>query len=82
MKKIFQKLAIPLLSLYMALWFIPSTEVTGRIALVGTAMFYDVVIITEKDETIYFDESLFEEFLPLQNQTITISAKIRIRKLN
>ncbi len=82
MKKMFQKLIVSMAALYMALWFVPTTEITGRIALVGTSLFYEVVIITEDEDMIYFDESLNEEFLPFQNQTITINAKIKDKKIS
>jgi len=66
--------------LQMFLWFIPETEIEGKVQLVGTAIFLFAVISTVDDKTFYFDESLFDKFEAYQNQTIKIRAKVKDRE--
>lgn len=54
--------------------------ITGEIRIVGTSLFYDLVISTEARDY-YFDEKFFEEYAKYQGEIITIEAKIKKNKL-
>ena len=78
MKKLFYK-ATPIFILILFMWPIisPQTKIEGRIRLVGTALFPELVITTEDKIDYVFDKELFEEFNAYQNQIITIKATVK-----
>ena len=55
-------------------------RITGEIRVVGTSLFYDLVITTE-DRDYYFDEKFFEEYAKYEGEIITIEAKVKKTKL-
>ena len=62
------------------LLFMKKEKITGEIRIVGTSLFYDLVISTEERDY-YFDKKFFEEYSKYQGETITIEAKVKKNKL-
>ena len=60
--------------------FAKKEKITGEIRIVGTSLFYDLVISTEERDY-YFDKKFFEEYSKYQGETITIEAKVKKNKL-
>ena len=78
MKKV---MPVVLMLLFMWPMFTPQTEIEGRVRLVGTALFPELVISTKDGVDYVFEKKLFEEFNIYQNQTITIRATVKEEKL-
>ena len=78
MKKLFYK-TMPIFLLIFFMWPFtkPQTIIEGRIRLVGTALFSDLVITTEDGIDYVFSKELFDEFNIYQNQIITIKATVK-----
>ena len=78
MQKLLYKI-MPIFLLVLFMWPImtPQIEIEGRIRLVGTAMFPELVITTDDDVDYVFEKELFETFNIYQNQTITIKATVK-----
>ncbi len=74
---------MPICLMLIFMWpiFTPQTKIEGRVRLVGTALFPELVITTKEGIDYVFEKELFEEFNPYQNQTITIKATIKKEKL-
>lgn len=62
------------------LLFAKKERITGEIRIVGTSLFYDLVITTE-DRDYYFDKEFFEEYAKYEGEIITIDAKVKKTKL-
>lgn len=62
------------------LLFAKKERITGEIRIVGTSLFYDLVITTE-DRDYYFDKKFFEEYAKYEGEIITIEAKVKKTKL-
>ena len=62
------------------LLFAKKERITGEIRVVGTSLFYDLVITTE-DRDYYFDKKFFEEYAKYEGEIITIEAKVKKTKL-
>ncbi len=77
MRPSIQKISTVLLFLLMAPLVVPQVEIEGGVQLVGTSLFPSAIITTHEGKTYYFDEALFEQFAPYQNQTIKIRARIK-----
>ena len=60
--------------------FAKKERITGEIRIVGTSLFYDLVITTEERDY-YFDKKFFEEYAKYQGEIITIEAKVKKSKL-
>ena len=60
--------------------FAKKEKITGEIRIVGTSLFYDLVISTEERDY-YFDKKFFEEYSKYQGEIITIEAKVKKNKL-
>ena len=60
--------------------FAKKERITGEIRIVGTSLFYDLVITTENRDY-YFDKKFFEEYAKYQGEIITIEAKVKKSKL-
>ncbi len=80
MEKI-KKIATVLLILQISLIFTPYKEIRGRLTLVGTARFPNLVIITNENERYYFDEGLKKDFMKYLGRNVTVKAKIKNNKL-
>ena len=62
------------------LLFTKKERITGEIRVVGTSLFYDLVITTEERDY-YFDKKFFEEYAKYEGEIITIEAKVKKTKL-
>ena len=62
------------------LLFTKKEKITGEIRVVGTSLFYDLVITTEERDY-YFDKKFFDEYAKYQGEIITIEAKVKKTKL-
>ncbi|WP_432632604.1 hypothetical protein [Brachyspira sp.] len=62
------------------LLFTKKERITGEIRVVGTSLFYDLVITTEERDY-YFDKKFFEEYSKYEGEIITIEAKVKKTKL-
>ena len=62
------------------LLFTKKERITGEIRIVGTSLFYDLVITTEERDY-YFDKKFFEEYAKYQGEIIAIEAKVKKTKL-
>ena len=62
------------------LLFAKKERITGEIRIVGTSLFYDLVITTEERDY-YFDKKFFEEYAKYEGEIITIEAKVKKTKL-
>lgn len=62
------------------LLFAKKERITGEIRVVGTSLFYDLVITTEERDY-YFDKKFFEEYAKYEGEIITIEAKVKKTKL-
>ena len=62
------------------LLFTKKEKITGEIRIVGTSLFYDLVITTEERDY-YFDKKFFEEYVKYEGEIITIEAKVKKTKL-
>ena len=62
------------------LLFTKKERITGEIRVVGTSLFYDLVITTEERDY-YFDKKFFDEYAKYQGEIITIEAKVKKTKL-
>lgn len=54
--------------------------ITGEVRVVGTSLFYDLVI-SDAERDYYFDEKFFEEYIKYEGEIITVEAKIKKTKL-
>ena len=63
------------------LLFTKKERITGEIRIVGTSLFYNVVITTKEGRDYYFDKKFFEEYAKYQGEIITIEAKVKKTKL-
>ena len=62
------------------LLFTKKEKITGEIRIVGTSLFYDLVITTEEIDY-YFDKKFFEEYAKYEGEIITVEAKVKKTKL-
>ena len=76
MYRIILKYSQVFLFVFFFLLFAKKENITGRVRIVGTAMFPDAVISTEEIDY-YFDKKFFFFFAKYQGQIITIEAKVK-----
>lgn len=83
-KKLLIIIIVILFAVFFAISFAVSFEkkekITGEIRIVGTSLFYDLVISTENRDY-YFDDKFFDEYVKYDGKVITIEAKVKKTKL-
>ena len=82
LKSVLLKILIVVFIIVIAFLFIfaKKEKITGEIRIVGTSLFYDLVITTEERDY-YFDKKFFEEYAKYQGEIIAIEAKVKKTKL-
>lgn len=71
-------------SLYLIfiLTFLLSKEnLVGRVRLLGTEIFPDLVITTSEQKNYYFDKHLFNDYIQYLGKDISIRARVKKEKL-
>lgn len=61
---------------FFFLIFAKKEDITGRIRVVGTSIFPELVISTDEIDY-YFDKKLFDKFIKYEGENITIEAKVK-----
>lgn len=82
LKSVLLKILIVVFIIVIAFLFIfaKKEKITGEIRIVGTSLFYDLVITTEERDY-YFDKKFFDEYSKYEGEIITIEAKVKKSKL-